>query len=164
MVALVGEAVCVKISGRANFSLSIDFKRLVMEMAGRGYSRFIFDLSECVLMDSTFLGVLAGIALRFFDPKITDDQYLVELLNPNPRIADLLENLGIAHLFKIQNRGPDCVFTPVAAEAASRVEVTRNCLEAHRTLMSISPENIGKFKEVTQFLAQDLKKMEKPSS
>jgi anti-sigma B factor antagonist len=164
MVALVGEAVCVKISGRANFSLSIDFKRLVMEMAGRGYSRFIFDLSECVLMDSTFLGVLAGIALRFFDPKITDDQYLVELLNPNPRIADLLENLGIAHLFKIQNHGPECIFTPVAAEAVSRVEVTRNCLEAHRTLMSISPENIGKFKEVTQFLAQDLKKMEKPAS
>ena len=41
----------------------------------------------------------------------------------------------------------------------SREEVTRNCLEAHRKLMEISPANIPKFKEVAQFLAEDLKKL-----
>ena len=51
---------CVKIAGRANFMSSPDFKTLLTELHQKGYNRFIIDLSECVLMDSTFLGVLAG--------------------------------------------------------------------------------------------------------
>ena len=43
--------------------------------------------------------------------------------------------------------------------APTKEEVTRNCLEAHRTLMNINPANIPKFKEVAQFMADDLKKL-----
>ena len=61
---LVGkDFACVKIAGRANFMSSPDFKTLLGELSQKGYSRFIVDLSECVLMDSTFLGVLAGFGL-----------------------------------------------------------------------------------------------------
>ncbi|HSY74088.1 MAG TPA: STAS domain-containing protein, partial [Dongiaceae bacterium] len=49
---------CVKITGRANFTSSPDFKTLLAELAQKGYTRFIIDLAGCVLMDSTFLGVL----------------------------------------------------------------------------------------------------------
>ncbi|MDB6032217.1 MAG: Anti-sigma-factor antagonist, partial [Verrucomicrobiales bacterium] len=42
-------------------------------------------------------------------------------------------------------------------------EISRTCLEAHKTLMEINPANISKFKDVTQFLAEDLKKMEEGS-
>ena len=55
---------CVKIAGRANFMSSPDFKTLLTELNQKGYNRFIIDLSECVLMDSTFLGVLAGFGLK----------------------------------------------------------------------------------------------------
>ncbi len=41
-----------------------------------------------------------------------------------------------------------------------RKEISRTCLEAHEALMRINPNNIPKFKEVAQFLAEDLKKME----
>ena len=61
---------CVKVAGRANFASSPDFKTLLNELAQKGYRHFIIDLSECVLMDSTFLGVLAGFGLK---------------LNPRPR-------------------------------------------------------------------------------
>jgi len=44
----------------------------------------------------------------------------------------------------------------------TKEEVTRACLEAHQTLMQISPQNASKFKEVAAFLAEDLKKA-KPS-
>src|SRR5262245_63563986 len=57
--------VCVKITGRANFTSSVDFKTLINSLRDRGYARFVLDLSECVLMDSTFLGVLAAIGLAF---------------------------------------------------------------------------------------------------
>src|SRR6202044_1273805 len=55
---------CVKIVGRANFTSSPDFKTLFGELAQKGYTRFIIDLEGCVLMDSTFLGVLAGFGLK----------------------------------------------------------------------------------------------------
>src|ERR1041384_1331833 len=52
MSVLVGEKfACIRISGRANFSSSIDFKTLVHELRVRGFSCFVLDLSECVLMD-----------------------------------------------------------------------------------------------------------------
>jgi UDP-glucose 4-epimerase len=35
-------------------------------------------------------------------------------------------------------------------------------LEAHQTLSSLNPENAAKFRDVTQFLAEDLKKIKKP--
>ena len=62
-VMVTDEFACIRIIGRANFTSSIDFKALVTELSQRGFQRFVLDLSECVLMDSTFLGVLAGFGL-----------------------------------------------------------------------------------------------------
>src|SRR5438093_8978147 len=100
MLVLVGEKfACIKIIGRANFTSSIDFKTLVNELRQKGYSYFVLDLSECALMDSTFLGVLAGFGLKLSVAKNGGGPTL-ELLNPNARIIELLENLGVLHLFK----------------------------------------------------------------
>jgi len=84
---LVGKNfVAVKIAGRANFAFSPDFKTLLNELAEKGYRHFIIDLSNCVLMDSTFLGVLAGIGLRL-NPKGVSPERGIELLNANERIS-----------------------------------------------------------------------------
>src|SRR5215207_9065056 len=104
MLVFVGQKfACVKISGRANFTSSIDFKTLLNELQQKGYHYFILDLSECVLMDSTFLGVMAGFGLKMTSHQNNSEPGIggIELLNPNPRITELLENLGVLHLFKI---------------------------------------------------------------
>jgi hypothetical protein len=49
------------------------------------------------------------------------------------------------------------VATP-AETPVSKEDLSKTCLEAHQTLMAVNPDNIPKFKEVTQFLAEDLKK------
>jgi len=157
--------VCIKIVGRANVGSSIDFKRLVQELLGKDLSCFVLDLSECVLMDSTFLGVLAGFGLKINDPgTVGREDRSIELLNPNLRVSELLENLGVAHLFKLRQNGaaPQPNGTgqvEFPATVSSREEVTRNCLEAHQTLMRLCPENASKFKDVTQFLSEDLVKL-----
>jgi anti-sigma B factor antagonist len=164
MLVLVGEQfACVKISGRANFGSSIDFRTLVGELQQKGYNYFVLDLAECVLMDSTFLGVLAGFGLKMLARSNGEAAPPIELLNPNARITELLENLGVLHLFRL-TQGP--LVVPAAARTitptptnASKEDVTRACLEAHQTLMDINPQNISKFKEVTAFLAEDLKKL-----
>ena len=163
MLVLVGEKfACIKISGRANFTSSIDFKTLLNELRQKGYSYFVLDLSECVLMDSTFLGVLAGFGLKA-NPGQSQQQPGIELVNPNARITELLENLGVLHLFKVtqgplQLPGNTAPLTHTVPNP-TREDVTRACLEAHQTLMDINPDNVPKFKEVAQFLAEDLKKL-----
>src|SRR5277367_1755719 len=65
MSVLVGNRfACIKISGRANFTSSIDFKNVLTELYQEGFRYFVLELSECILMDSTFLGVLAGAGLK----------------------------------------------------------------------------------------------------
>ncbi len=163
MVAIVDQVVWIKISGRATFASSIDLRNLVNELWQRGYRHFVLELCDCVIMDSTFLGVLAGIGLKFTESNQRGEKSTVEIANPNARISDILENLGVAHLFNVISATSEPEkFEPLArdGEAATRVEVTRNCLEAHKTLMNLNPANVGKFKDVTQFLAEDLKKLE----
>lgn len=155
---------CIKIVGRANFTSSIEFKMLINELIEKAFTCFVLDLSECVLMDSTFLGVLAGFGLKMtVSSGDQQSQRSIELLNPNPRIAELLENLGVSHLFKVVNGVAAlpqeiAAHTPPETAQPTREEVKRTCLEAHKTLMDIDPANILKFKDVAQFLAEDLKK------
>jgi anti-sigma B factor antagonist len=160
MVAVFDSVVCIKISGRATFTSSVDLQKLVEELSNRGLKHLVFDLTDCVMMDSTFLGVLAGIALKLADLKIAECQ--PQLLNANPRISEVLENLGMEHLFKLVNSKGQLTnaYQPAPSESVSQVEITRTCLEAHKLLMTIQPENVAKFKDVAQFLSEDLKRQQ----
>lgn len=161
-MAVLEKTVFVKIPGRANFNSSLDLKSVYGELRQKGFANFVFDLRECVTMDSTFLGVLAGLVLRPPPAPPQTEKACVALLNPNPRVADLIENLGVLDLFQVKQDPTPCTlaFEPsYQGPAPTKEQITRNCLQAHQTLMEINPENIPKFKEVTAFMAEDLKKM-----
>ena len=162
LVCVSEQVACIKVEGRANFTSSVDFKTFVSSLREKGYSRFVVELSDCALMDSTFLGMMAGIGLNLAKAKPGNHEPGVVLLNPKPRITELLENLGIIHLFKIaQSTEPlKDNFDSLQTGETSRLDISRTCLEAHQTLMAVNPENIPKFKDVTRFLAEDLKKLE----
>jgi anti-sigma B factor antagonist len=155
------QSACIRIGGRANFASSVDFKALANELLQRGHRCFVLDLSECVLMDSTFLGVLAGFGLKLSGGEGGQTQHGIQLLNASPRIAELLETLGVLHLFQLTQGpvNPPAETQPVerAAAAPDKDALTRTSLEAHRTLMNISPANVARFKDVAQFLAEGLK-------
>jgi len=157
---------CVKIAGRANFASSPDFKTLLNELAQKGFGHFIIDLGECVLMDSTFLGVLAGFGMKL-NPQGAPAERGIELHNATPRVSELLENLGAVHLFKLTTGNLQLTddvktCTPESIHP-SHEQIARTSLEAHQTLMAMNPENVVRFKDVTQFLAEDLKNIEKAS-
>ena len=157
---------CIKICGRANFSCSPDFKTLLNELAQKGFRHFIIDLGECVLMDSTFLGVLAGFGMKL-NPHGAPAERGIELHNATARVSELLENLGTAHLFKTTT-GPLQLPADVKTSTPESIhptheQIARTSLEAHQTLMAMNPENVARFKDVTQFLAEDLKSLEKSS-
>lgn len=151
----------VKFSGRANFTFSVDFKTLVYALRDRGVETFVLDLTECVTMDSTFLGVLAGFGMKLNEAR--GKKPSVTLLNPSQHILGLLDNLGVGDLFcVVQGTNPlsgNCEEVP-PEDSRNKTETARTCLEAHRTLMGINAANASKFKEVTRYLAEDLKRLE----
>ena len=163
MLVMVDEQfACIRIVGRANFTSSVDFKSLTDDLRQKGCKCFVLDLSECVLMDSTFLGVLAGLGLKLSSGNGDHGRHGVELFNPSPRITDLLETLGVLHLFKTTQGN---LALPAAAQSVehaptepSKSEVPRTCLEAHETLIALSPANAARFKDVAQFLAEGVRK------
>lgn len=162
-VAVTDDAVWIRIFGRANFASSIDFKTLMSELWHKGFHHYVIDLSDCALMDSTFLGTLAGFGLKLGNGGAQQPQaqpHPIELRNANARIAELLENLGAIHLFTMASGQPAI---PTAARTQesetqmhSKDDLKRCCLEAHETLMEISPGNVRKFTDVTQFLGSGL--------
>ena len=166
MSVLVGEQfACLKVVGRANFSSAVDFKTVLTELWKRGYRYFVLDLSDCVLMDSTFLGMLAGFGIKVNPPQ-KEAERAIELLNPNPRITELLESLGVLELFRITHGkagSPTCTeqydHTPVPA---CKADLVAACVEAHETLMQINPENRSKFVDVNLFLTNELKNLKAP--
>ena len=153
---------CIRIAGRANFASSVDFKAVVDELMQRGCRCLVLDLSECALMDSTFLGVLAGFGLKLSGSNGDQGPHGIELFNPNPRVTELLETMGVLHLFTTTQGSfnPPGESQPIEHTTATpdKAEVSRTCMEAHQTLMDISPANVAKFRDVTQFLADSLKK------
>jgi anti-sigma B factor antagonist len=153
---------CIHISGRASVASSVDFKMLLDQLFQRGCTLFVVDLTECAWMDSTFLGVLAGFALRLNPTQANHAARTIELFNPNARLSRQLEETGVLQLFKTaQGTAPSdtCAPDDMDRTEASREDVVRTCLQAHETLMSLNPANVARFKDVTAFLAEDLKKL-----
>ena len=64
MILLGEQFACVKVTGRANFATSVDFKTILTELSAKNYSYYVIELSECSLMVSTFLGVLAAFGAK----------------------------------------------------------------------------------------------------
>lgn len=151
----------VRITGRASFDVSVDFKKLIHRLLERGATRIVLDLTDCQLMDSTFLGILASVGFQSAAVR-PNTPPTIELYHANQRVIDLIDNLGVSHLFETVHRPALATdFQPVTPDAGTtRHETTLTCLEAHQRLMQANPANIAKFKDVTQFFADDLKKQE----
>jgi len=158
MVAVLEHIAYVRIRGRASFTSGPTFRSLVYDLRDQGTKKYVLDLTECQIMDSTFLGILAGFSSRVVKQGLAE----IELLNANERVLDLLENLGVEHLFQVKQGvepiASGRVVEGVDAADTDKTEISRTVLEAHQTLMEINPDNIPKFKDIARFVAEDLKR------
>ncbi len=159
------EIACVKITGRAGCACSPPFRSVMLGLRAKGWRRFVLDLTACQLMDSTFLGVLAGLGLRFSEePDAQPAAPAITLLNPSERISGLIENLGVAGYFQSVSGASVATGSlqalPQEPATADREEIQRTSLEAHQLLIKLNPANAPKFKDVCQFLEEDMKQLQ----
>jgi Anti-anti-sigma regulatory factor (antagonist of anti-sigma factor) len=147
------DPVVVRITGRACFQNSACLRDFVSEILRQGKSRFVVDFQKCESMDSTFLGVLAGVAL---DLKRRPGGGSIVLARMAPRNLELVRNLGLHRLLTI-----DAGELPSAKNEAGRMldcrvqtelEQARMVLEAHENLVVADESNRSKFEDVLAFL------------
>lgn len=160
----VGETdgyVWVRIKGKGSFVTSPPLKGFVERRIESGEKRFVVDLGQCPAMDSTFMGTLAGLAIRL--SRLGGGQ--LQLNGVCERNRQSLEDLGLDALLEID---------PAETEWRAHVEEVRgtleplpeetdlsdaaHVLEAHRQLCEVNDENVKKFATVLDVLEQRAEK------
>lgn len=148
-VGVAGPTVWVRVAGRGSFQNSTGLKDFAAEMMRRGHRDFVVDLKDCELMDSTFMGTLAGIALRL------GPQGGLRVVRPNARCRSVLQSLGLDRVFAVETTLP--APPPGAdlhdAEGSPPREARRETIiQAHENLVAANPDNAVRFKDVIEFL------------
>ncbi|HTO04143.1 MAG TPA: STAS domain-containing protein [Opitutus sp.] len=153
LVDAYSDPVVVRISGRACFQNSVCLRDFVTEMLRQDKTRFVFDFLHCTSMDSTFLGVLAGIALELRKRPGNGSLVLARL---GPRNLELVRNLGLHRLLTVDSGDFQMSFRKgeQALECLDQTELdqARLVLEAHENLVSADEANRSKFQDVLAFL------------
>jgi anti-sigma B factor antagonist len=153
-VGVSGASVWIRVAGRGSFQNSTGLKDFAAEMSRRGHKEFIIDLQHCELMDSTFMGTLAGIALRL-GPDGT-----VKVIRANPRNRQVLGILGLDRVMTVEDAPPADPANPAVGrwvepgEDGPREAKRETIIEAHESLAAVNPENAVRFKDVLEFLEQ----------
>ena len=149
----------MRLEGKGSFLNSGNLKEFAQEMVNRGYREFIVDLQHCVMMDSTFMGTLAGVALRL---KELGNGHL-HVVHCGVRSRELLSGLGLDQIFSIHADGvsaPQCSDLngeePTTVSPEEKREQAQTMLDAHEALCEAAPENFTRFKDVLDYLKQDL--------
>jgi len=157
LVGTTNRTVWVRVEGKGSFQNSTGLRSFAREMINRGYRDFVVDLGRCPVMDSTFMGTLAYIAQALREL----GQGQLSVVRLNERNRDLLCNLGFNQLLVLESSEPPANAAPVAEEALpadpeDRETRVRTMLAAHEALVQANPANAAKFKDVLEFLRQDL--------
>jgi anti-anti-sigma regulatory factor len=185
LVARSGDLGFVKVVGRGSFQNSGCLKAFYVQLLKEGVNRFVIDLGSCTYLDSTFLGILLGLGLKLresgnslltiLNASTRNLELLRNLgldrlihiaggnlpgeggngtgktgpLNPLPAHGASSSTVGLNGLKEENLQDLPCP-VPTRSEAAPTI------LEAHEALMQFDPRNVPKFKDVVEFLREDL--------
>ena len=153
-VATWNDRVLIKVEGNATMHNSLLFKGIVDEMLEKKVKEFIIDLSQCTGMDSTFIGVLGGIASLSEKSKETSPKIIV--INLTPYLRNLLDSLGISEILTIKNNIEVPNIATKAIQAKSPYQDTKKRMtlikEAHEYLVSLNEKNKKLFQDFLDML------------
>lgn len=148
----------VRVLGRGSFSNSLALRNFAEHALKIGKAmRLVVDLGQCDAMDSTFMGVLAGICIR----QSREGLPKTIVLNVSEHCQRLLKNLGLTHLLEIRQHDEslakaDDQLAPAEADPSSRLDQICLTLQAHRNLVQVDSENQVRFQAVIDYLEKSL--------
>ena len=164
--AYIEHTAVIRVEGRGSFKISPSMKQFIHQVLDtRSARRIWIDMSDCTGMDSTFMGVVAGLACLI---KSKPD-FEFKLINLSEKNRKLLVTLGVDRVvdyslsssgeeedvMKRQSSGAETL----EPDFSDRLDAAKTTLEAHETLVDINPANYNKFKSVLEFLQDDVRNL-----
>lgn len=165
--AYIDRTAVIRVEGRGSFKISPPMKQFIHQVIkSQSASHILIDMSDCCGMDSTFMGVLAGLSYHVKDkPGIT-----FKLINLSEKNQKLLITLGVDRVVDyslsatreeqeiVDGQGSEA--QTLEADFADKLDAAKTTLEAHETLVDINPENYDKFKSVLELLKNDVRTLD----
>ncbi|PWU04359.1 MAG: hypothetical protein C5B43_04710 [Verrucomicrobia bacterium] len=152
LVDIYSDPICLKIKGRANYLNCAPLNDFFNALIQKNNITVTIDLQECTGMDSTVLGLLAGIALEF---KKQNKKNTLYLINVNNRNLESIENLGLNLILKVnppEYSSPSTSSNQLQSLGFQTTSTPETILRAHQNLIQAQPSNLYKFQDVITFL------------
>lgn len=150
----------IRCDGKGSFLNSHHLKQCAESEIADGINHIVIDLSACAGMDSTFMGTMAGIAMKL--AKIDGE---LEVANPGEKNKRSLEDLGLGVLMSIDPQ--DSQWQSQISEIESKLapcdvaiekaDQANHVLDAHKKLCEADEQNNEKFGTVLEFLEAEVK-------
>lgn len=161
--AYIDHTAVIRVEGRGSFKVSPPMKQFIHQVMNQHTAdRILIDMIDCTGMDSTFMGVVAGLACQIK----SKPEYSFKLVNLSDKNKKLLTTLGVDRVvdFSLASESTEnCDICgnsqPLESDLSDKLETARTTLEAHETLVSINPDNFPKFKSVLEFLEDDVRSL-----
>ena len=164
-LSVIGEKVYVRIQGSGVMNNGPSLSQLFVGLHEQGYGIFCFDLEHCSFMDSTFLGLLAKMALNLHEESQEGMASQLKLFKPSENILRALKILHVIPFMEIVTdpdpENPDYQPFEKNPVTTSKQDLAETSLEAHKVLMNLNDENVTRFKDVVEFLEEDLERLKK---
>lgn len=165
IVCVDTDPVTVRINGKANYLNCSPINDFFDQILETGQNSFVIDFTKCQGMDSTFLGVLAGVATKTMHRNPPGQIVLANLSSQNKQ---LIRGLGLHHLPTViieDNLDLHGQFVEgvnkIASLDANKEASADMILEAHERLMRLNRANERRFQDVVKFLRKEADKKEK---
>jgi anti-anti-sigma factor len=158
--AFAADNLFIRVIGRGSFKVAAPMKQFIDEVcANRTVHIVVIDLAECIGMDSTFMGVLAGLSCR-----LKKNGQALELINLSEKNANLLATLGVDQVIALYSHShghdiPKPEAESLPTDQATKKEMAETALTAHENLVEISEENKPRFKRVIELLKEDVDRL-----
>ena len=162
----IDQTAVIRVEGRGSFKISPPVKQFIHQvMDTHSAERILVDMSDCSGMDSTFMGVIAGLScLIKKNPACS-----FKLINLSRKNQKLFSTLGVDRVvdYSLSTSGEEqelmdqeCSGSQnLEPDFADKLAAAKTTLEAHQTLVDINPENFDKFKSVLDFLQDDVRSL-----
>lgn len=162
MVAVKPPCAVVIVRGRGTFKVAPALKKFGGTAIEGGCNLLVVDMRDCIGMDSTFMGIVGGLAMRLRKEKAG----ALAMANLSSKNKSLLATLGLDRCVKTEGAEADLAaflgnanLARLDPSGTDRNLTTQTMLDAHHTLVSISPDNLAKFKDVIAYLQDEMNRV-----
>ncbi|HOX07910.1 MAG TPA: STAS domain-containing protein [Planctomycetota bacterium] len=145
----------IRVIGLGNMKVAMGLMDFTQEMLRSGYKQFVFDLSACKGLDSTFMGAMVGLAAA-----AQEDNGGAAVVNASTDNAELLQIVGadkflkVAGPYKMEDIETERLDAPPPS-SERRIELVK---KAHENLVVIDQRNEARFGAFLRQLSNELAK------